>query len=575
MKEIKYTAKAILTTLFLAGVVWSCEDSAPFSIDPVVTSTSFTFEPSHGSAGNSVKITGAGLSDVEKVSFGNTEAEILQKSNEEITTTVPVGAISSKIKLVKTNSVMTSKNDFTVDETPVPTIMEFLPAIAGSGDLIAITGNQLDMVDSVYIGNLKAEIQPGRTETAMEIVTPVGLQTGKIRMFYQYMTSYGFPKVGESDSSTNLSLELPVIRSIEPDITTLNIGDELTITGSMMNEVTRVQFGEIDATGFTATDEVTLKVTVPEGATTGKIILTVPDGTLQSSTDFQVNLPAITSFFPGKGAEIAGGSRSISLVGTKLDLVQGITVGTTSAGINDQSATNIIFTISGSTSGVITLNTANGAVKSTVPFIITGDFWVVDFDNTFDPSRYSYADANTVNAGSVTTETSGPTGNYGHATGTTIVGKRPRVYIRSTDGGGYTVPDGFLLYTSNPNDVFFSLDVNLKNIPVDLLNEGGTSVDIEIYAFSSRVGSAAPNPPYGFSKTVTLPYVANSDTWHHISMELADLLEDTDLEGTATTGPAGGLRPDRLRIMTIFFTKSATEESPVEVNFDNAKFTIQ
>lgn len=574
---MKYTAKAILTTLFLFWVVWSCEDSAPFSIDPVVTNTPFTFEPLHGYAGNSVKIKGAGLSDVEKVSFGTTEAEILQKSNEEITATVPVGAITAKIKLVRSNSVITSKDDFTVDETPVPTIMEFLPAIAGSGDLIAVTGNQLDMVDSVYIGNLKAEIQPGRSETAMEILAPAGLQTGKIRMFYQYMTSYGFPKVGESASSTNLSLKLPVISSIEPDISLLNIGDELTMTGSMMNEVTRVQFGAIDATTFTATDEATLKVTVPAGATTGKIILTVPDGTMQSSTDFQVNLPAITSFFPGKGAEITGGSRSISLTGTKLDLVQNIKVGSASAVINDQSAANIIFTISGTTSGTITLNTSNGPVKSAVPFIITGDFWLTDYDQTFVPQRMTHEAWDGGSNYTSTIVNSGEArGNYRRTTTICIDGGSPRYYFRGDGTGANPAPDRFLLYTNNSEDVYLEFDISYNDsLPKGFVDANG-EVSLKIFLFATDQSRG-----YGYSTMVKVKF-GGPGIWKTVRVDTHSLSKESGSGGlfTADIPPLSNrFEPNNCRIVGIIFANAIGNADAVgkkiDVNFDNVKFTIQ
>lgn len=573
---MKYTAKAILTILFFAWVVWSCEDSAPFSIDPVVTNSPFTFEPLHGYAGNSVKIKGAGLSDVEKISFGIAEGVILQKSNEEITATVPVGAITSKIKLVRSNSVITSKDDFTVDATPIPTLMEFLPAIAGSGDLIAITGNQLDMVDSVYIGNLKAEIQSGRSETAMEILAPAGLQTGKIRMFYQYMTSYGFPKVGESAGSTNLSLKLPVISSIEPDISLLNIGDELTMTGSMMNEVTRVQFGAIDAATFAATDDATLKVTVPAGATTGKIILSVPDGTMQSSTDFQVNLPAITSFFPGKGAEISGGTRTISLQGTKLDLVQSINVGNTVAVINNQSETLILFTISGATSGTITLNTANGPVKSTVPFIITGNFWLTDYDQTFVPQRMTHEGWDGGAGYTSSIAASGEVrGNYRRTTANCTDGGSPRYYFRGDGTGANPAPDRFLLYSNDSKDVYLEFDISYNALPASLIDANG-DVSLKIFLFAADQARG-----YGYSSLVKVKF-GGANIWKPVRVNTNNMGKETGSSGlfTADIPPLSNrFEPNNCRIIGVMFAGAIGNAEAVgqtiDVNFDNVKFVIE
>lgn len=575
MKTLNNFSKLALATLLAIAAMTGCRESADLTGDPTPVVVPYTFTPSHGYPGTEVLIAGANFSNVTSVSFGVKQAEIIQKSDSQISVYVPVGALSGEIKIVSKGIVIASAIDFVVDNSPIPTIISFSPAIVGSNETVTIAGSLLNIVDSVYVGELKAVLDEA-TQTASELsfVTPVGLQSGKIRLFYDYETDYGMTKPAETKSETDLSLKLPTIESISPDIATLNVGDELIIVGTMLDKVTSVKFGTIEADLATATVTATeMKLKVPVGATTGKMTFAVTDGTIEHASDFTVNLPAIASFFPFKGAEIIGGVRDITLSGTKMDLVTSATIGTSSVTILSQNETNLTIRISGSQSGIITLNTNNGPVKSVSPFIITGDFWVVDFDNTYDPSRYSSFDANTVTNGSNTVETGGPTGSYGHSTGTTVIDKRPRVYIRSTDGGGFTVPDGFMLYTSNPKGVFVSCDVNIKNIPAELVNGDGT-VDLELYLFSSRVGSAAPNPPYGFSKVIKIPYVAGNNNWVHINEELSTFKEDTDLEGTATTGSAGGLRPDRLRLFTLFFVKSATTTSLMEVNFDNVKFTI-
>src|SRR5690606_651197 len=149
----------------------------------------FTFQPLHGYPGTQVAIEGRDFSGVDEVAFGNKSAEIVSKSNDRIVVRVPVGAVSGKIKLVSSGVVLLAGSDFMVDESPIPTIMDFTPGIAGSGETITITGSLLDEVIAAYIGDLEAEILEGGTAEEIQIVTPEGLQTGNIRLKYKYMTS--------------------------------------------------------------------------------------------------------------------------------------------------------------------------------------------------------------------------------------------------------------------------------------------------------------------------------------------------------------------------------------------------
>jgi len=564
MKVLKHIIKATLAVLFLFLVALSCEKTAPLSIDPIVLKVPFTFEPLHGFAGNTVKIKGTGLSDVTKVSFGNTVGKILQKSNEEITVEVPVGTISSKIRLVKPNAVIISNDDFIIDLTPVPMITEFLPAIVGSGATVTINGSLLNKVDSVYIGTLKAEISE-KSETTIKIVTPAGLKTGLIRMFYNYMTSYGIQKVAEAKSLSALSLALPVISSITPDISTLNIGDELTITGSMLNVVTKVQFGTLDAT-FTASSENEMKVVVPVGATTGKIILTVGDGTVQSATNFKVNLPTITSFTPTKGTAQTA-PRIFSIQGTMFELVDLVKLGNSEATIETRTSTVMTISVDGASAGSLTLTTKNGIVTGPTKFVLAGDFWVADFDNVFTPKRLDHSALDKWTENSINeAATGGPTGNYAKYSGKAD-GSLAKIYWF----GFGTGEDLFSLYTNDPNKVFFSFDISYSELPANYINADG-SVDIQIFSFTS-----GDRNPYGFSKIIKVPF-SGAENWQHVSVEMKDLKEDTNLADglTPANHTSNRVKPNKMRIMSVTFPGSfnATGQLMV-VNVDNIKFTIE
>jgi len=587
----KITIPGLMILLVMAVFHSGCEESAPLSIDPVVLETPFTFSPASGHPGQTVVITGTGLADVTSVSFSNRLATIVSKTNTEIRVTIPVGATTGKIRLVRPNSVTSSITEFRVDLVPIPNIISFTPAIVGRNQTVTITGNLLAEVDSVYVGALRATIG-ARTETTLSITTPAAMATGPIRMFYDFLTEFGFIQVREAVSATNLSLALPVINSITPDISALNVGTVLTIDGTMMDAVTSVRFGTIVAT-FTIVSPTRLTVTVPTGATTGRIILTVPDGTTQSATDFRVVLPVITNFFPQKGAEIAGGTRDITLSGTGFDLVTEARIGTTPVTIMAQTPTNITVRVPGNVTGVINLVTANGIVGTAIPFLITGDFWVVDFDRTFTPHRFTSSGWDwgashglTGSTNLVSVPSGGARGNFGSVTATFsgADGVWPRFWIRA-DGGGtqffspaltpHPGPDRFLLYTSSSVGVFLEFDLNLSTVPIQMVDaQGNVRVKLALAAFGG-------DTPWGYAVMLNVP--ADPATWTSFRINTNTMGGGgTDVVlFSAAVPPLGTARwiPNRNRIFGFVFVDArnnpALAGQNLTLNIDNVRFRIE
>lgn len=593
MKISYILTKFSFAALLIIFAVTACKESGDLTIDPVEYDTLFTFTPSHGFPGSTVQITGGDLSGITQVAFGSVEGEIASQNASSINAVVPVGALTSKIKLVKSGIVITSKKNFVVDPSPIPTVIDFTPAIAGSGDVISITGNLLDKVDSVFIGDLKAVIQGTPTATAMQIVAPVGLQTGKIRLFYTYLTDYGMLKPAESASDEVLSLALPMITSIAPDITSLDIGDEIVISGSMLDEVTKVEFGTIVVTSFTYADGA-ITCLVPAGATTGKIKLTVTDGFVESGT-FQVNLPVITLFLPDKGTEEAPTStRAFTVDGTNLDLVTSVLVGTTTATVQTQTPTTLIFTVPGNIAGFISLVSDNGTVKSGIPFFFTGSMWLADFDNMYTPVRLFNEPMYTGVGGSESfqdvdaiTKSIGNNGdtyqNFRRFALTFRNTGSPRIYIRGDQGASANpAPDRFLLYTPNSVGVTFDFDISWDAIPAALVDANGF-IDLKVMFFNADQTAGGG---YGYYTNVFKVKYDGPGVWQHVSLNTnATRVGSSDYMYNKDFPPASSRRfgPNNCRIITVMFTGAygGTAEAPAPgagqqmiVNYDNVKFII-
>lgn len=581
----KISIPVLILLLVLAVFAAGCEQSAPLSIDPVELAAPFTFAPASGHPGQIVAITGTGLADVARVAFSTREARILSKTNDEIRVEIPVGAPSGRIKLIRPNSVVSSITEFRVDPVPVPNIIGFTPAIVGRNQPVVITGNLLNQVDSVHVGTLRAAIT-AQTATTLNITTPAAMISGPIRLYYNFLTEFGFVQVREAVSATELSLALPVINSVTPDIGALDVGTVVTIEGTMMDVVTQVRFGTINAS-FTIESPTRLTATVPAGATTGRIVLTVPDGTAQSASDFRVILPAITNFFPQKGAEIVSGTRDITLAGTGFDRVTEARVGTTPVTIMAQTATNLTVRIGGSMTGPINLVTANGIVGTGIPFIITGDFWLVDFDRSFTPQRFTSSGWDQVNAtvqALTAVSSGGARGNFGSTTATLGGGDVwPRFWLRG-DGGGtafpgttsaHAAPDRFLLYTSSSQGVFLEFDLNLGRVPAEMVDAQG-NVRVKL-----AIAAAAGDSPWGYAVMLTVPADPNTWTSYRINTHTMGGGGTDAVIFSATAPPLGAARwnPSRNRLFGFIFVdarnNTALAGQNLILNVDNVRFRIE
>jgi len=72
------------------------------------------FSPTSGAPGAHVVITGSGLTQTTKVTFGDVTASFVVNSATQVTATVPTAAITSKITIATPGGIATSSGTFTV-----------------------------------------------------------------------------------------------------------------------------------------------------------------------------------------------------------------------------------------------------------------------------------------------------------------------------------------------------------------------------------------------------------------------------------------------------------------------------
>lgn len=145
------------------------------------------------------------------------------------------------------------------------------------------------------------------------------------------------------------------------------VGNTVILLGSNLTGTDAVSFNGTPATGFTVVSPSEITTTVPAGATTGKISVTTPSGTLKTNTNFNVR-PQVLSFTPSSGsAGTAVQITGVSLTQTSVVTFDGVKA--TSFTVNSDTEVTAIVP-SGAKTGVVSVSTAGGFAWSPKDFTV-------------------------------------------------------------------------------------------------------------------------------------------------------------------------------------------------------------
>lgn len=451
------TGKISVTTA--GGIALSATDFALTLPSPTISS----FTPTNGVVGTEVTIAGTNFASATDVKFNTTSASIFTiDSATQIRANVPSGASVGKISITTPGGTAVSATDFTVT-TPSPTITSFTPSSALVGIQVTITGTNFTGATEVKFNSTMASTFTVDSAIQISATVPAGATTGKISV----TTAGG---TAQSGSDFTVTLSSPAIASFSP--TSGLVGIQITITGSNFTGASSVMFNATNASSFIVDSATQIRVTVPVGATTGKISVTTTGGTALSVTDFSVIPPApvISSFSPSSG-----------LVGTEVTITGSDFAGATSVMFNGTSASTFTidsplqiraFVPGGASNGKISVTTGGGTVLSATNFTISSGAPVTE---VFFPLYDSYVRLST------------PTSNYGSVTSlrlrdsggdklnsylkfdvTNITGPvtsaklRMNVTEASVNGGSVYIVSNYYLGTSSP---WTQSGINWNNAP--------------------------------------------------------------------------------------------------------------
>lgn len=348
---------------------------------------------------------------------------------------------------------------------------------------------------------------------------------------------------------------IPVITGFSP--TSVEPGDDVTISGEDLANATSVQIGTEEATivSNTATQIV---ATVPEEANTGKITVVTAGGTAVSQNDLEVirvGAPVISSV----SRISAQSGENVTINGTEMATVSEVLIGGTAATIVGTPTDNAVeVTVGDSPLGLSTITvTSEGGSTTTSTDAV--EFYVIEifeaFNDTFDGEDTQFSsggdaeinawglnnDLETIPADYTPTMVPNPVdGMFYHIEGVSDL----------DDSGTYTGQIGhsqqdpgtfadFFTPQSDVENYYYNIQVNWSGIPADyddvlggmrLRFRGGNYDADEDGSFTDEYLEFRPTP----SKLTELGYEANEDGWYTLSIRF-DQFDSSGASGGAST----------------------------------------
>jgi hypothetical protein len=264
---------ALLLSCCLLAV--SCKDDEQPVTEPEATITSI--DPTSGPVGTQVAIDGANFGDAlddHMVDFNGTQAQITSVTDNRIVVEVPEGATDGNVNLKVRGATVTGPV-FTVEEEPAATITAIDPTSGPVGTEVTITGTGFgDGIDdhTVEFNGTQATIA-SVTDEEIVVSVPSGASTGVV-----VLTMGGMPIEGP-EFTVEEENQKTEITSISPSMGP--IGTVVRISGNNFGdsiEDVSVQFNGTDAVVTEVTKQ-RITVTVPEGATSGMVTVTIGEET--------------------------------------------------------------------------------------------------------------------------------------------------------------------------------------------------------------------------------------------------------------------------------------------------------
>lgn len=239
-----------------------------------------------------------------------------------------------------------------VAPTPTPTlsITSFAPANGPVGTVVTVTGTGMSTVNAARVGSVGASFVVD-SATQVRVTVPTGATTARIEL-----TAGGEIAVSASDFTVGAPLPMTV-SSFTP--TTIARGQTLTVSGTNLSRATTVIFtGGASAPVASRTGNSALTVVVPMGASNGPITVSAGAGDTAVSSAALTLIDAIV--VTPQTYTVAAAGAAVTINGTGLMAVSGVTVNGANAVIATRTATQLVFNApAGVNCGPISLQSAS------------------------------------------------------------------------------------------------------------------------------------------------------------------------------------------------------------------------
>ncbi len=312
---------------------------------PVVSA----FNPTTGTTGTSVVITGEHFDGASNVTFGEISATSFTVNNSnQITASVASGA-SGEVSVITAGGTG-SLAGFTWYGPPL--VSSFTPSFGVEGTEITITGANFSGITDVSFGGTAA------TSFTVDNLTQITATVGS--------GASGEVSVSNSYGTGSLAgftwYNTPTISMFSP--TSAGNGAAVTITGTYFSGATAVSFGGTAAASFTINSDTEIDAVVGAGSS-GSVEVTTPGGIATLAGFTSLDPPAIASFTPSDGS--AG--TIVVITGNNFSGVTAVDFGgiTADSFIID-SPTQITATVGNGTSGYIHITGPGGTATSASQF---------------------------------------------------------------------------------------------------------------------------------------------------------------------------------------------------------------
>nr|WP_232546237.1 IPT/TIG domain-containing protein [Streptomyces antimycoticus] len=280
--------------------------------------------PAAGSPGGGtlVTLTGSNFIQPSAVRFGPILATFTVVSATQITAVAPPG--NGTVQITVTTQGGTS-NGVAYSYAGAPALTGISPTTgpASGGTVVTLTGTNLLGATAVRFGAANATSFTVVSATQISAVAPPGSGTVQVTVTGPGGTSNGL-------AYSYVAVPAPVVSGVSPGQGPAAGGNTVTLTGSGFTGATAVRFGSTPAS-FTVVSATQISAVAPPGSGTVQVTVTGPGGTGSGVAYSYVSapVPVLTSVSPGQGP--VGGGNTVTLTGSALTGVTGVTFGSTPA----------------------------------------------------------------------------------------------------------------------------------------------------------------------------------------------------------------------------------------------------